>query len=228
MAKFLPGPTVATVSGSIGGTTFSRNRYGAYMRNRAKPVVNTSEAAMAAKVLMTTASQAWQNLTVGQRLAWSEWARRNPIVGSLGDVQVVSGHAAYVGIYCRMSIIGETPLDLPPITPAPAGLTAASFVATEATGTVAITFLATPLAADHYLWIRGCYVASAGITWIANQLRLCGVSVGADVSPFEAGTLIEARLGDMTVGHRLILWVSVASGITGLLSSPRYCEGTIV
>jgi hypothetical protein len=35
MAKVLLGPTIAEARGQIGGTVYSRNRYGAYIRHRA-------------------------------------------------------------------------------------------------------------------------------------------------------------------------------------------------
>ena len=40
--KFTPGPTVASLSGSVGGQTYSRNRGGAYIRNRAIPITSTT------------------------------------------------------------------------------------------------------------------------------------------------------------------------------------------
>jgi len=228
MAKFLPGPTVAAVSGSIGGTTYSRNRYGAYMRFRAKPVVSTTEKAIAAKARMTAATQAWQGLTDAQRDSWRSWATSNPVVGSLGMSQQLTGHAAFSGNYARMSVWGYPVLTDPPVTPAPTPLTAASVLASKTLGTADITFTATPLAANVALWIRGCYVSSAGITWVDNLYRDIASSGLAAASPFDAFADIESMLGTMVIGHRLILLVYTWDTTTGLRSAPLRCEDVIV
>ena len=228
MAKFLPGPTVAAVSGSIGGTVYSHNRFGMYMRNRSKPVVSTTEKAIAAKALFSAASQAWQALAIGIQQAWNMWANGNPIVGSLGQPQNLTGHAAFSGNYCVMTKLGQATLTSPPITPAPTPLTAVSVLASKTLGTADVTFLATPLGAGTVLWFRGCYVASAGKHYIQNLLRWCPISAVAPASPYDAFANFETALGTMTIGHRLVLNVSVADQATGLLSQPLRCEDTIV
>ena len=228
MAKFTPGPTVAEVRGSIGGTVYSRNRYGAYMRTRAKPTVTTSADAQAAKTLMTSATQAWQDLTPAERLAWREWARANPVVGSLGFPQTLPGHAAFVGIYCRRFKLGQGPLLVPPITPAPVGLTAVSVVADKTAGTADVTFLATPLGAGCVLWFQACQVASQGISYVQNLLKWCPISAVAPASPYDAFANFESRLGALVIGHEFHLLVSVADTATGLLSTPLRCADTIV
>ncbi len=228
MAKFTPGPMVAEVRGSVGGTVFSRNRYGAYSRIRAKPTISTTEHATAAKARMTNATQAWQGLTVAQQNAWNAWANANPVTGSLGDQQILTGHAAFVGIYCRHTLCGAATLTAPPITPAPVGLTSCSVVADKTVGTCNLTFAGTPTAGGVNIWYYGCYVASAGKHWIQNQLRWCSLTGAAVASPADLFAPIEARLGAMTIGHRLILNVFTFGNATGLLSSPLRCEDTIV
>jgi len=228
MAKVILGPTIGMASGSIGAAVFSHNRYGTYIRRRATPTVSQTEAALAAKALMTSATQAWQNLTVLQQGAWNMWAAANPVSGSLGQPQPLTGHAAFVGNYVRMFKLGQGPLTAPPLTPAPVGLTVVSVVADKTVGTCDVTFAATPLGAGTVLWFQGCYVASAGKHWVNNLLRWCPISAIAPASPYDAFANIESRLGAMTIGHRLILYVSVADITTGLVSSPLRCEDTIV
>ena len=55
MAKVILGPTIGMASGSVGAAVFSHNRYGTYIRRRATPTVSQTEAALAAKALMTSA-----------------------------------------------------------------------------------------------------------------------------------------------------------------------------
>ena len=163
-----------------------------------------------------------------QQLAWNMWANANPVSGSLGQPQQLTGHAAFVGIYIRLFKLGQGPILAPPLTPAPVGLTVVSVVADETVGTCDVTFATTPLGAGTVLWFQGCYVSSAGKHWINNLLRWCPISAVAPASPYDAYANITSRLGAMTIGHRLILYVSVGDIATGLISSPLRCEDTIV
>lgn len=228
MAKVILGPTIGMASGSIGATVFSRNRYGTYIRRRATPTVSTTEWAMAAKNRLTTITQAWQGKSAGEQLTWNQWAVQNPVVGSLGQPQALTGHAAFVRLNTRLSLAGQTLLTDPPIIPAPAGLLTCSVVPNKTLGTCEITFTATPLAANEALWIKGCYVESKGIEYVQNHLRHAGVSAAAEASPFDAYTLITDRLGTMTIGTRVVLNVSVFNFATGQLSSPLRCFGWVV
>ena len=228
MAKYLPGPVTGEVRGSIGGTTFSRNRYGAYMRNRAKPVVSMTEKAVNAKSRMTAATQAWQDLTIPEQRTWNGWANSNPITGALGETQYLTGHAAFVGNYCRMLLRGLATLTNPPVTPAEPPLISGSVVADKTGGTCLISFTPTPLAGTGSLWIRGCYVSSAGKHYVENLYRYCQGSPVAPASPYDAFGQIEVELGVMVIGHRLILMVYNFDTVTGLLSAPRRFEDTII
>lgn len=227
MAKFTPGPAVAEVRGSVGGTTFSRNRYGAYMRFRAKPTVATSEEAIAAKARMTNATTGWQFRTAAQRLAWNQWARENPIVGSLGFPQAATGHAAFVGSSCRMQLLGETPLVLPPITPPYPALDTMSVVADKTAGTCNITF--TPaLAPTEILIVRACQVASSGISYIENLLRWCHASGAAPPSPWDVFSEVEARIGALVVGYQFFCLVYRSNRTNALQSAPLRATDTVV
>lgn len=228
MAKFTPGPAVAEVRGSVGGTTFSRNRYGAYMRYRAKPTVSTTQYATLAKARMTAATQAWQERTPAERLAWNQFARENPIVGSLGFPQALTGHAAYVGLHIRQGIMGiGVPTD-PPITPAPAPLTSLSVVADKTAGTCNMTFTPTPTAAGECIWVNACQVASSGISYVENLMRQCGFTGAAEGSPSDTFTRVELRIGALVIGYEFFLYASVVSNVTGLLSAPLRATDTIV
>jgi len=220
MAKFTPGPTVAAVSGSIGGTVFSRNRYGAYMRFRAKPVVSTTTYVQAAKARLAAATQAYQGLTAAQKSAWASWAQANPVQGSLGFPQVLTGHAAYVGLHCRALLAVETPLDEPPVTTGPEALTTLTMTGDIGAGAFGVVYTPTPLAATEELWIRACVVSSTGINYIENLLKHIQESAAAQASPFDFQTALVARIGTLQVGQVCHAQASVFDAATMLLSPP--------
>lgn len=90
---------VSAASGSIGGCTYSRNRYGAYIRNRSVPVNPSSVEQQAVRSALATIAQAWSSeLTAAQRDAWDAYAAAVPRVDALGQSQFVLGINWYVAI----------------------------------------------------------------------------------------------------------------------------------
>ena len=94
---FTPGPAVAELSGSIGGTTFSRNKGGGYMRKRAVPTNPDTILQQAVRTDFATLITNWTNvLTQGQRDAWNDYAEANPVLNKLGQSRLLSGQQWYV------------------------------------------------------------------------------------------------------------------------------------
>lgn len=92
------GAIAAEIRGSINGTTFSRNKSGAYMRNRTVPVNPNSSRQLYIREAMSQAAFAWSTvLTEGQRNAWRLYASTTPVTNRLGDSINLSGF----NMYCR-------------------------------------------------------------------------------------------------------------------------------
>jgi len=92
MALIKLGALVSNISGSIGGTTFARNRGGAYIRNRTVPLNPQSVRQTAVRQLFGQLSNVWSTtLTAAQRTAWETYAANVPLVNALGESRNVSG-----------------------------------------------------------------------------------------------------------------------------------------
>lgn len=228
MAKFTPGPMIARASGSLGGTVFSHNAGGMYVRNRATPTVSTTADALAAKARLGGQSIAWKALTDAQRATWKQWAAANPKIDSLGDSRILPANAAYIGLATRMSYMGETPAVAPPVIPAPSPLLTLNATWDIGAGAFAFTFTPTPLGADERLWIEATVQNSASINYVENLKRVVGTSAAAQASPFDAQTLIEAKFGTLLVGQTVTCMVSVVNDANGQKSPPLRVEGTVV
>lgn len=111
--KFLDVPQ----SGSVAGVTSSRNRFGQYRKTRVIPVNPNTPYQVAARARLVEGSQAWGLLTEPQREAWRAFADGRTFTDSLGQSITLSGHQAYVSAYNLSTIVGETPLTLPPDPP---------------------------------------------------------------------------------------------------------------
>lgn len=97
MALIKTGGGVAQISGSIGGTTFSRNRYGAIARNRSLPVNPNTALQQKVRSVVGNLAQEWFNsLTSAQRSAWDTYAANVSVLNRLGDTINLTGFNMYV------------------------------------------------------------------------------------------------------------------------------------
>jgi len=117
MAQILFGPTVAAVAGSIGGSTFARNRYGAYIRNRTKPIDPGSNNQNAFRTRVAAAVAAWAALTQAQQLAFNETAKTTDLVNRIGQAFHPSGINLFIRTYNLLDMAATTQVTVPPATP---------------------------------------------------------------------------------------------------------------
>lgn len=106
----------AVIRGSIGGTTFSRNAAGDYVRNRTKPTYpGTQEQAVRASQ-MASVVDTWQGLTIAQRDAWEAKRSSNELKNKVGQSMVPSGFNLYARANLSL-LITQQAVVIPPPTP---------------------------------------------------------------------------------------------------------------
>lgn len=220
MAIMTPGPLAAALSGSVGGTVFSRNRGGAYVRNRSIPVDPNTSFQIAVRAALAAQSQNWADRSDAERNAWESWALQNPVTNALGNAIRLSGHQAYVQINSRLDLVDVSTIDVPPIENAPTGLDSLIVDGDIGVGDVDIVFTATPLAANVAIWLQAAVVNSPGITYVRNLIRFLGISTLAQASPMDIQTEVEDRFGTLIVGQTLHVRAGTFDTTTGLLSFP--------
>lgn len=228
MALITPGPMVGQISGRLASVVFSHNRGGPYARNGTIPTLVTSEAAINAKARLAAQSQGWDNLTGTQRLAWTEWARSNPVTNRLGSQVTIGGNAAYVGINTRLALAGDTILSDPPIADPPTALASITLTLDIGAGNFEVAYTATPLGATIKLWVRLVVLNNPAVNYVENLLRNLVVSAAAQASPLDIEAATLARFGTLSVGQKVVARVHTFDAATGLLSAPIQSEGLIV
>lgn len=101
MALIQTGGGVATISGSIGGITYSRNRGGAYARNRTIPINPGSARQQTVRFALASLGARWvEVLTDAQRAGWETYAENVHLPNSLGQLRNVGG----IGMYNRSNV----------------------------------------------------------------------------------------------------------------------------
>lgn len=109
-------PEGTQVSGSIGGTTYSRNRYGAYKRNRSVPVNPNTDRQVQIRNFVKNLTIVWQNtLTQDQRDAWDEYAANVDWKNRLGQNVNLTGLNHYVRsnvprLRCNLLRVDDAPI----------------------------------------------------------------------------------------------------------------------
>lgn len=120
-------------SGSLAGSTFSRNRGGQYVRTRATPINPNTPRQLAVRFGFNAVIQRWVNvLSQQQRNGWKDYAREVQLPDAFGDPRNPGGLGMYVrgnvprlqaglavqddppgifdlGIFSAFSIAGSTP-----------------------------------------------------------------------------------------------------------------------
>jgi len=87
---------ITAISGKAGGSVYSRNAGGAYVKNFVMPTNTFSEARQAVRATFGAISSAWKSLTEAQRNSWVEMASEYPVTNSLGDEKVLNPNALFV------------------------------------------------------------------------------------------------------------------------------------
>jgi len=97
MALIQMGIGVDYISGSIGGTTFSRNRFGRYARSKSMPVNPATPLQEVIRNLMSNLTALWISiLTPAQRTAWNAYGAAVAMQNRLGATIHLTGFNHYV------------------------------------------------------------------------------------------------------------------------------------
>ena len=219
MAIIIPGVAVSQMSGRVGGTIFSRNRGGAYMRNGSIPSTVTTWFAQHIKAITAAQSQAWADLDDEIQEQWREWATQNPVINRLGQSRTLSGHQAFVKLNARLVYAGFTAITSPPIGAAPAPFAPDSVTLDVATKKAEIAYTPTPAPAGVAVQIYAYLANSPGVSYVKNRLALVYTSDAPAASPANIWPDLEARFGTPQVGQILHFALRALDTTTGLVSA---------
>ena len=163
MAKFIP--IAGQLLGSIGGVTYSRNRFGPYAKLKPTPKQPGSTAQMFVRSNFNRGATAWRLLTPALRDAWNAYAAATPTQLPGGRTDLLSGAQWFLAAHASLRYCGGIPGNVAPRpgsgvlpTPDPTGIEVAS-------GKINIEQM--PAAATHIaVWYQ---IASAGQSQAGNR-----------------------------------------------------------
>ncbi len=131
------------LSGSVGGTTAAKNRYGTYFKKKSHPINRKTSSQSAVRTFFSTLTKGWKNLTAPQRASWTMAVENFKKANSLAESIVLTGHQLYISLNRNLQSIGEAL-----ITSAPAVTTVtpvASETITAAAGAATMSMAFSPV-----------------------------------------------------------------------------------
>lgn len=213
---------VTQASGSIGGTTFSHNRFGLYFRARRTPVNRNTVFQQSQREALAAASAGWRDLSSSQRAAWEVYAAATPVTNKLGETVFLSGAGQYSATNSFALRVGLTTFAAAPTTPGRQALGSPTIVIDASAATVTVTALEDPATDDVTLALFVGDPQSAGRSFFAGPYQQRGVAsvatgtasyttqTGRNSLAYVAGQRIPVRLHGITTDGRL---TTVASTI---------------
>jgi hypothetical protein len=186
--KFLPGIGFSQLSGSMGGVTASRNRYGPYVRIRSNPVNPNSPRQITFRTIVADLAARWNAaLTAMQRTAWNEYAANVPIIDGLGRTIYLTGFNHFIRSNSIRLQAGLTYVDdAPAIFDLPSPDESFAIVATESDQKISVAFDNTEDYADE---VGGALVVYTGAPQTASRnffdgpWRYASLVAGAAIPP---------------------------------------------
>ena len=185
MAKFIP-LNAGDIRGSAGATTFSKNRFGNYMRRRVSPVNPSTIAQNDQRNLVEYLSTYWAtHLSDVERLSWATQASQKTLTDTLGQTYTMTGQNLFVGVNAVRTRAGAAIVDTAPGPGAMPALASIGGTVTAddapASQAVSIKLTGTP-AAGGYLQLWATAPMSAGRTFVKpSEYRLLKVVSSATI-----------------------------------------------
>ncbi len=194
MAKILLGNMITDIRGSQGGTTFSRNTFANYMRNKTSPVNPNTVAQQLVRNRLTAMSQSWGGLTPAERTGFIDgapvWSNNNIFNQAIN----YTGFSLYGRLNRNRQEINEPFITTFVLPTAVDSFTSFSFVASFTLGTI-ITSFAPAIAATHKVIIRATPPLSAGTEFVRNQFRKIAVLDSTDLTGIDLAAFYTAVFG---------------------------------
>lgn len=188
MALIKFGGGITEMRGSMAGNTYSRNRYGAYLRARTKPINPNTAGQQAIRAALAFLTDRWaQTLTAVQRAAWNLYGANVVMTNKLGESINLSGFNHYIRSNVALKRSALTVADAgPTVFEVPAADPALAITASEAAQTISVTFDNTMAWADEdsaYLWLYQGNPQNAQRNFFGGPWQIMDLVVGVNGAP---------------------------------------------
>lgn len=218
MAKVLTVPT----SGSIGNTTYGRNRNGQYIRQRSMPTQPRTVAQTTQRARLGDAAAAWRGLTDAQRAGWVAFGNSFTVNNSLGTPINLTGLQCYTKVNTTNALNGDAQVSLPPALPVFLPITVTGITVTA--GTQLLELNGTSPASGTKFMVYASGQTSAGVSF-QGDFRYLATFTAATSGHFDITTVYTAKFGALIIGKKV--FVKVVQAQAGMQDNGTTYASTI-
>ena len=197
MAIFRPAGGVGAISGSVGGITFSHNRFGQYIRLRSTPVNPATDRQGKIRVSVQDLAQRWSDeLTQNQRDQWAVYAAAIVRKNAVGGVIKLTGFNHYIRsnsirLQNDDNTIGDGPVELT----LPGGDPLFVCTVDEAAQQISVVFTPGLDWNDQdfgHMYVFMSIPKAAGVNFVGGPFRLAGKFTGINGAPPASPQVLDA------------------------------------
>lgn len=217
-------PIFSQASGSLNGMTFSHNRGGMYVRQRATPTDPNSPEQSEVRSIFASLTQAWNmELSAAEIAGWNVYADNVPVIDTMGRTIFLTGLQHYIRSNVPRVQAALARVDTPPGDMVIGQLTQPTVAAPDVSaGNAAVSFTNTDQwagATGGALLIFASRPQSATINFFRGPYRLAGLVAGAAMPPTSPATV---TMPFAPILARIIFFRFRGTSSDGRLSYPAY------
>lgn len=208
---------VAEIRGSISGTVFSKNTYGAYIRTKVTPVNRQTVFQQGVRQFLATIAQSWRALTQPQRDLWNQFAINFNRTNIFGDSVQLTGFNLFMQLNRNLLEINLPTISDAPTPEAVFGFTSASIVADTGGGTLTLTYDPVIPSTDSVV-VFATAPLSQGKDFAKSEFRKIRVltDIAGDNSPVNIGGEYITKFGALPpVGTKVFVQVKGVNETSG-------------
>lgn len=222
------GALVVDGRNKIGGQVASKNRNGAYMRNKVTPVNGKSASQVTVRNRLASLASGWRGLTAGQRLAWNAAVSDYKKTDIFGDIQNPSGFNLYVKLNSTLINTGLAAISAPPLPVAVSVFSAFSVAFAFGAQTAVVTVLPAVLPDDERIIIRATPALSAGKSFVSSEFRQIQVVTAVVAGSINIAAAYIAKFGPIgAAGSKIFVEIIHVNEVTGQMSQVQQASAIV-
>lgn len=222
------GALVVDGRNKIGGQVASKNRAGAYMRNKVTPVNPSTPAQIAARSRLSAQSQAWRGLTAAQRASFDAAVGDYAKTDIFGDIKNPSGFNLFVRLNSNLANIGASTITTAPAPVAVSVFDSVSLAAAEGAATLTATVSPADPPAGEQIVVRATAPQSAGVSFVKSEFRQIDVNATVSTGTIDLKAAYEAKFGSIApAGNKIFVEFIHVNTTTGQVSQAQQVSAII-
>jgi len=209
--------------GKLGLTVTWRGRNGQVRRILAIPKNPRTDGQLEVRDLLLQQARRFDALTDVQQDAWNVAANGFHSTPSLGQSGPLTGLQLFVRVNCKLGLLGQDAVDVPPVAPQFPALAPQSLVITNTAGVVAVTLTCSADPAENTV-LRASPPQNSAVRACRN-FRIIGTCPAPAAGSADITSLYVAEYGAVPVGKRL--FVRASTMVDGFESLPRQFQARV-